>query len=179
MIKMAETMKFTGKGAAAVALAAKWNKDHPTDMIGTMYYSEQLMATKQFAPAATLLEEVIKREPNSAAALNNLAWVYQQQKDGRALATAQKAMKLTVDNAAVIDTVGWLMTEQGDVKGGLPLLQKAAGLAPNALEIRYHLAVALSKSGDKAGARKELDAVLSQNKHFAQIDEARALLKTL
>jgi FimV-like protein len=45
--------------------------------------------------------------------------------------------------------------------------------------VRYHLAVGLSKSGDKAGARKELDKLLSEDKTFAQADEARALLKTL
>jgi Tfp pilus assembly protein PilF len=45
--------------------------------------------------------------------------------------------------------------------------------------VRYHLAVGLSKSGDKAGARKELDKLLSEDKTFAQADEARALLKAL
>jgi Tfp pilus assembly protein PilF len=45
--------------------------------------------------------------------------------------------------------------------------------------VRYHLAVGLSKSGDKAGARKELDKLLADDKSFAQADEARALLKNL
>jgi Tfp pilus assembly protein FimV len=61
----------------------------------------------------------------------------------------------------------------------LPLLQKASTQAPNALEIRYHLAQALNKSGDKAGAKRELDKLLAAGAPFAQADEARALLKTL
>jgi len=126
-----------------------------------------------------VFEDVLKREPGNPVALNNLAWTYQQEKDPRALATAQLALKASNNSPAVMDTVGWMMVEQGDTKGGLPLLQKAASLAPNALEIRYHLAVAMNKSGDKAGARKELTEVLSQNKPFGQIDDARALLKTL
>jgi putative PEP-CTERM system TPR-repeat lipoprotein len=179
MIKVAESMKQNGKAPAAMALTAQWNKDHPADGVAAMYYAEQLMAAKQYKPATALFEEVLQREPNNPVALNNLAWTYQQEKDPRALATGQKALAASKDSPAVMDTVGWMMVEQGDTKGGLPLLQKAATLAPNALEIRYHLAVALNKSGDKAGAKKELNEVLSQNKPFGQIEDARALLKTL
>lgn len=179
MVKLAESLKQSGKGVAATALAAQWHNDHPQDDIGNMYYAEQLIMAKQFKPAIPLLEDVIKHQPGNAMALNNLAYSYQQEKDPRALATAQQALKASNNNPAVMDTVGWLMVDQGDTKGGLPLLQKAAGLAPTLLDIRYHYAVALNKSGDKAGARKELTDVLAQNKPFGQIDEARALLKTL
>jgi putative PEP-CTERM system TPR-repeat lipoprotein len=179
MVKVAESMKQSGKAAPALALVTQWHKDHPNDSIGTIYYAEQMMAAKDYKTASGLFEELLKREPNNPVALNNLAWSYQQDKDPRALATAQQALKVSKDSPAVMDTVGWMMVEQGDAKGGLPLLQQAAKLAPNALEIRYHLAVALNKSGDKAGARTELTSLLSQNKPFGQIDEARALLKTL
>jgi Flp pilus assembly protein TadD len=83
------------------------------------------------------------------------------------------------DNPGVMDTLGWMLVEQGNTTRALPLLQKASGMAPNSPEIRYHLAVGLHKSGDKQGARKELNQLLAQNKQFAQIEEARALLKTL
>ena len=69
--------------------------------------------------------------------------------------------------------------EQGNVTRGLPLLQKAASQAPDAAVIRYHLAVGLMKSGDKAKARKELEQLLASGKSFSQIEEARALLKKL
>jgi len=108
-----------------------------------------------------------------------LAYAYQQVKDPRALPTAEQAYKLADNNPGVIDTLGWLLVEQGDTGRGLPLLQKASSLAPKSSEVRYHLAVGLSKSGDKAGARKELDKLLSEDKTFAQADEARALLKAL
>ena len=50
--------------------------------------------------------------------------------------------------------------------------------APADAGIRLHLAQALAKSGDKAGARKELEQVLA-TKGFAKMDEARALQQTL
>ncbi|MDQ2820925.1 MAG: PEP-CTERM system TPR-repeat protein PrsT [Pseudomonadota bacterium] len=179
MVKLAEATRQSGKEAAATAMAMQWNKEHPADTVGAMYYAEQLMSAKQFKSASTLFEDILKRDPNNPIVLNNLAWCYQQMKDPRALATAQQALKVSKDSPAVLDTAGWLMVEQGDVKTGLPLIQKAATLAPNALEIRYHLAFALNKNGDKAGARKELTELLAIGKPFAQIEDARALLKTL
>ena len=90
-----------------------------------------------------------QKQPDNVLVLNNLAWAYQQVKDPRALETAERAYKLKPDNAAVADTLGWMLVEQGNTTRGLELLQKAVAAAPKALEIRYHLAQAWVKSGDK------------------------------
>lgn len=179
LVRTLQAMTLAGKGKEAQARAAAWLKDHPDDGLVSMYVAEASLARKEYKPAITLLESVLKQNPNNPAALNNLAWAYQQEKDPRALATAEQAFKLGGSNPGVMDTLGWLLVEQGNTARGLPLLQKASGLAPDAVEIRYHLAVGLNKSGDKQGARKELDKLLAQGKPFPQADDARALLKTL
>ena len=79
----------------------------------------------------------------------------------------------------VLDTLGWILVEQGNTARGLPLLRKATSLAPQAAEFRYHLALGLVKSGDKAEARKELEPLLATGKDFPGIEEARALLRQL
>ncbi len=61
----------------------------------------------------------------------------------------------------------------------MALLEKALLKAPKANDMRYHLAVGLNKLGDKARAKKELDAALASGLPFAQSEEARALLKQL
>jgi putative PEP-CTERM system TPR-repeat lipoprotein len=179
LVKSLQAMTQTGKGKEAQARAAQWLKDHPDDVLIGMYVAENELAAKDYKAAIPRLETIVKRTPNNAAALNNLAYAYQQVKDPRALATAEQAYKLAGNNPGVIDTLGWLLVEQGNTSRGLPLLQKASSMAPKSSEVRYHLAVGLSKSGDKAGARKELDKLLSEDKSFAQADEARALLKAL
>ena len=78
-----------------------------------------------------------------------------------------------------MDTLGYILVEQGNTTRGLPLLQKATSLAPEAADIHYHLVLGLVKSGDKAKARKELEQLLASGKTFNKIDEARALLKQL
>jgi putative PEP-CTERM system TPR-repeat lipoprotein len=179
LVKVAQVMSMTGKGKEAQARAAQWLKERPNDTLVAMFLADRSLADKAFRPAISLLEGVIKQNPNNPVALNNLAWAYQQEKDPRALGTAEQAFKVAGESPGVMDTLGWMLVEQGNTARGLPLLQKASGMAPDSPEIRYHLAVSLHKSGDKQGARKELNQLLAQNKPFAQIEEARALLKTL
>jgi Tfp pilus assembly protein PilF len=78
-----------------------------------------------------------------------------------------------------MDTLGWILVEQGNTARGLPLLQSASTLAPEVADIRYHLALGLVKSGDKAKARKELEQLLATGKTFPDIEAARALLNQL
>ncbi|MGJ9418434.1 XrtA/PEP-CTERM system TPR-repeat protein PrsT [Massilia sp. CMS3.1] len=179
LLRSAQVLKQMGKEAEANGRVTQWLKAHPDDMQVAMYMAESHLSAKQYKPAAALLEDIVKRMPENGAALNNLAWAYQQEKDPRALATAEQAFKFAGSNAAVMDTLGWMLVEQGNTQRGLPLLQKAAATPAATPEIRYHLAVALHKSGDKTGARKELETLLAQNKPFAQMEEARSLLKTL
>jgi putative PEP-CTERM system TPR-repeat lipoprotein len=178
-IKSLMALNAGGKGKEAQARAQQWLKDNPDDQAVGMFAAETSLANKDFKSAIALMQNLVKRNPNNPVVLNNLAWAYQQEKDPRALDTAEQAFKLAGDNPGVMDTLGWMLVEQGNTARGVPLLQKAGGLAPDALEIHYHLAVGLNKSGDKQGARKELEKLLAQNKPFSQIADARELLKTL
>ena len=76
------------------------------------------------------------------------------------LRTSEKANQITADNPAAMDTLAWILLEQSKTARALGLLQKAVAIAPQLTEIRYHLAVALVKSGDKVQARKELELLL-------------------
>lgn len=179
LIKLITMMKAAGKVKEADARLAQWQKEYPADQVVGMYLGESYLAKKQYKLATDQFEAVLKSSPDNPVILNNLAWAYQEQKDPRALATAERALKFAPDSPPVMDTLGWMLVQQGNVGRGLPLLQKAVALQPAAPELRYHLAFALDKSGDKNGARQELDKLLSSNKVFPQIDEAKALLKTL
>ncbi|MES2900242.1 MAG: XrtA/PEP-CTERM system TPR-repeat protein PrsT [Pseudomonadota bacterium] len=179
VIKMAQLQRSSGKAAEADARVAQYMKEHPGEPLMAMHMAETHLANKQFKAAVALLEPLIKAQPNNVLALNNLAWAYQQDKDARALATAERAHKLAADNPGVLDTLAWILIEQGNTKRGLPLLEQALSRAPEANDIRYHLAYGLHKAGEKAKARKELETALASGKEFASMNEARALLKQM
>ncbi|OWY29804.1 XrtA/PEP-CTERM system TPR-repeat protein PrsT [Herbaspirillum robiniae] len=179
LMKLHGSLMLSGKNREAEALAAQWFKAHPNDVALHLYLGESYLAQKQNKAAIEHYQQALRQQPNNAGALNNLAWAYQQEHDPRALETAEKAYAAAGDSAPVIDTLGWMLVEKGNVERGLPLLQKAVAAAPEALDIHYHLVLALLQSGDKARARSELEKLLASNKPFPQSDEAKALLKKL
>jgi predicted Zn-dependent protease len=99
---------------------------------------------------------MLQTKPEDALALNNLAWVSHQLKDPKALEYAEKANQLAPDNAAILDTLGELLLEKGDVKRAVEMHQKAVELAPDSAALRMNLARALIKDGQKEPAKKEL-----------------------
>lgn len=179
MVKLHTSMNQAGKSKEADTRLAQWLKEHPDDTSTRMYQANIYLFGKQNKAAIEQYQTVLQQDPKYVPALNNLAWLYQQEKDPRALEYAEKANQLTPDNPATLDTLGYILVEQGNTTRGLPLLQKATSLAPEAAEIRYHLALGFIKSGDKAMARKELEQLLASGKNFSKIDEVRALMKQL
>jgi putative PEP-CTERM system TPR-repeat lipoprotein len=178
-MKLAAALSNAGKAKEGEAKVTAYLATHPTDTTMTRYLAEQLLARKDYKGASKYFEGLLAQAPNDPALLNNLAWAYQQQKDPRALSFAERAAKAAPESGAVLDTLGWLLVEQGNTARALPLLQKAVSLEPNARDLRYHLAAALAKSGDKKTARQELDKALVASGPFAQQDEAKELLKSL
>ncbi len=156
-----------------------WLTQHPKDNAVRAYAAEYYMQHDRNKEAIAHYQEVNRQVPNRALLLNNLANLYQREKDSRALATAEQALKLAPDNPAVQDTLGWILLERGQAQRGLEWLNKAAAGAPKSASIRYHLAVALAQTGNKTQARTALEKLLSDAPQFPDREAAKALLKTL
>ena len=179
LIKIADTMALAGKSAEIEPRLLKWRQANPSDPVIPMYLAQRYSKNSQYSLAAAELRAVLALRPDNPVALNNLAWAYLQDKDTRALEMAERAAAVSADSAAALDTLGWILIERGQIPRALALLTKAAAMTPDAKDIRYHRAVALHKSGDKAGARQELERLLADKAPFASSTDAVALLSTL
>jgi putative PEP-CTERM system TPR-repeat lipoprotein len=179
MMKLHTAVSQSGKAKEAEIRILQWLKEHPTDIPTRAYLANSYLGAKQNKAAIEQYQSVLRQESKNSSALNNLALLYQLEKDPRAINYAEQAYQVGPDNPSILDTLGWILVEQGNTVRGLPLLQKAANLAPEAAEIRYHFAFGLVKSGDKTNARKELEQLLATGKTFHRIEEAKALLKQL
>lgn len=107
-------------------------------------------------------EELLELTPRNVIALNNLAWIYHQQGDDRAIALARKAFELNSENPAIVDTYGWILFKAGQTEESLPLLEKAHNLQPESEEIAMHLAEAYRASGRDADAKRVLEKFSDQ-----------------
>lgn len=179
LIKLHAALSQAGKENQADTRLSHWLKDNPADIEARMYQAGIYLNSQQNNSAMEQYQAILKQAPNFVPAINNLAWIFQQQHDARALEYAEKANKLAPDSAATLDTLGWILAEQGNAERGVPLLEKALKLSPQDAEIHYHYALGILKSGDKVKARKEIEQILASGKNFPKAAEARALLNKL
>jgi putative PEP-CTERM system TPR-repeat lipoprotein len=156
-----------------------WLASHPEDVSVRAVLAESLLKRGQYKAATEQYLILNKSNPGNLVVLNNLAWTLSEAKDPRAVGFAEQALKLKPDNAAVMDTLGWILVQQGQMDRGIKLLQQALSKAPDAAEIHWHLAAAYEKSGDRNRAQTELERLLATGLAFPQEQEARALLKQL
>ena len=179
LIKLYRALILTGDARRADQRLTNWIQSHPNDLSVRFFAAGQYMLAKRNREAITLYEDILRKSPNNVVALNNLAALYQLEKDKRALPTAEQALKLDPQHPGIQDTLGWILVDQGQLPRALELLKSAASALPKEGTVRYHYAVALARSGKKAEARRELDAALAAPRKFPEIDEAKALIKSL
>lgn len=179
LIKLLGTMTASGDKKGAERYLVTWINQHPEDVGARSYVAQIYMASGRNKEAISQYEALRRVNPNDASVINSLAILYQREKDGRAVATAEQALKLAPENAAVLDTVGWIFVEQGDLPRGLELLGKAVAKEPKISTLRYHYGVALSRAGKKAEAKKELETAITGGQKFPELEDAKTLFKSL
>lgn len=99
-------------------------------------------------------ERTLELAPENAVALNNLAWLIHEDDPERALELAAKAYNNNPDAASIVDTYGWILFRNGNVEQSIEVLESAHELAPDAIEIREHLAAAHREAGNEARANE-------------------------
>ncbi len=155
-----------------------WLKDHPADSLVRVALAEHYQAAGNRRGAIAQYEEAVK-VLQAPALLNNLAWLYQEVGDARALDLARRAYKEAPENHGIADTYGWILLNSGNIADSLPVLEKAARGEPGSAELQYHYAAALAKAGQKEAAATVLRGLIEQNAHFTSRDAAQSLLDSL
>ncbi len=168
----------SGHADAAHDTLTGWLTKHPDDLVALEQEAELDIAAGRLDEAGKRLQKILDAKPHDAVALNNLAWIYQQQHDPRAADLARQAYVLA-PGAQTADTLGWILTSSGKADTGVLLLRQASAQAAADPRVQYHYAVALKDTGDKAGAIKLLTAVVAVKADFAEKALAQQLLDEL
>lgn len=122
---------------------------------------------------------MLSEQADNVLALNNLAFIYSQQNDPRALELGKKAYEKAPESAAILDTYGYILIKQGQPKEGLPILEKAATLAPKANDIQFHLAEAYVANDNTPKAIEILEVIVKAEQEFSEKKAAISLLDKL
>jgi Tfp pilus assembly protein PilF len=156
-----------------------WVRDHADDLDARTALADAWIRGGDLARASAQLRAVLDRQPQHVVALNNLAWIYHEQGDARALTLARQAQSLAPSVAAVNDTLGWILAERSQFDEAVVLLERAAGARDATPTIRYHFGVVLARSGDPARARRVIEELLESGAQFAERPAASRLLQEI
>jgi cellulose synthase operon protein C len=179
VLRLYSAQVAAGDMAKAVAFLDKWQKNHPDNIAVLRTVGDADRQLGNYVAARAAYEKVLKLQPDNGQVLNNLALTAQAQNDQAATGFAERAFALRPNDPAVIDTLGWLLLQQGQVDRALALLRDARLRDSTDPEIRYHLASALAKSGRKTEAREEIAQALKLNASFNSAGDARKLAAEL
>ncbi len=164
---------------ADVTLLMKWLEKHPNDNRVRSVLAQAYIEAGKKQLATYQYKKVIEVSPKNVAALNNLAWLYDEMGKKEALIYGEKAHDLAPADPAVNDTYGWLLVKSGKPKQGLQYLINAFQKAPNVAEIQFHYAVALDRNGQTKKAIEELEKMLSKYGDVPETAEAKAMLSKM
>lgn len=161
----------------------EWLERSPDDASMALRLASWYQANGETDHAATLYRRVLSSHSDAVLALNNLAVIESDSNPQQALSYAQKAHENAPDSPAITDTLGWLLTNNGQLDRGIELLEQAESkVGSNQPEIRFHLGAALSKrsqADDTVRAKKLLNQALSAGLSDAQAERARELISRL
>jgi len=112
--------------------------------------------------AIQALQQANAQRPTDAIIYNALAGVYERVNDfGRAREALQRACELGPDLAPCWFNYGWRLYVDGDIDAAVPVLQRAATLAPQDAQTRSLLADALNADGNPQAAALEYRRIIA------------------
>ena len=157
----------------------RWHAEHPKAKETNLVLASVAIENSDLERAQSLYEDVVAVDPNHVTAINNLAWLYGERKDPRAIQFGERALAAEPNNPSVADTVGWLYVRAGDAARGLPLLERAVKALPAERDVSFHWAVALADTGGSTRAVQILETLTSDGREFRSRAEAVTRLNEL
>ncbi|MEC8296546.1 MAG: tetratricopeptide repeat protein, partial [Pseudomonadota bacterium] len=116
---------------------------------------------------------------NRAIVLNKLAIMALHDNINDAHKYIEQAFEINSTNPDILDTLGWILVQKGQLEDGLGHLRKAFARDSNNPEIRYHIGYALAKLNRNQEAKEELKKAVAVERPFYNRSKAQALLDSL
>ncbi len=170
-------LRDAGKQSAAADLMERaWSRQHHPDY-GYMAARMRLDAGEA-ERARELFQDVLRENPDNAAAANDLAFLLAERGESldRAKQLADSALRLA-PSPEVLDTVGYVLLKQGHIHEATEAFRRVVESKPDYATARYHLALALFQDGDRVAARESLEKALETS--FPEAGQARELLANI
>lgn len=137
-----------------------------------------LVETGDFEAMERELLSIIDEDPDHVDSLNALGYTMADRnvRLDEAYVYIARALKLRPDNAAILDSMGWVLFRQGELAQAADYLSRALSLSEQDDEIAAHLGEVLWAKGLRADAREVWRDALAHN---PDSDKIRAVIQRL
>jgi tetratricopeptide (TPR) repeat protein len=127
-------------------------------------------------------ESIVRRDPQSDVAANNLAMLLVTYgKDAASIDRAKSIASRFAEssNPSYLDTYGWVLLKHGEAAASAAVLQRVVSQVPGAPVALYHLGMAQAQAGRSAQALDSLTRAVNSGAKFSGLDEAKATMDRL
>jgi len=134
----------------------------------------------RYEEARARYEAALQADPDNRMALNNLAYLLVDRLDrpAEALPYAERAKRLTPDDASVLDTLGHVLSRLQRLGEAAGVLLRALEINRDSIAINYHLGVVYVLRNEREDARlrllraKELAEAQGEARYLPKINKA-------
>ena len=140
----------------------RWPEDTSLHFLDGMLFEDLGQRTR----ALEVMQALIAREPEHAGALNYVgySWAEQNVRLEEAETLIRRALQVSPSDAAIVDSLGWVMFRRGDLTGAEATLRRAIELDAEEGELHFHLAEVLAAARRFPEAVEAYDKALSLTK---------------
>jgi tetratricopeptide (TPR) repeat protein len=179
--RLAEVYDREGDHGRALAYYQQAHQLAPNDSAVALMLAGALARADRLDEAKALYQAVAKAHPEDAPALNNAAFFLADTGGDldEALRLAKNALAKVPGQPSFSDTIGYIYLKKGMLDSAVQSFSTLAHRYPTSASFRYHLGLALLQKGEKAVARKELEAALANHPSPQETLRIRELLNEI
>ena len=161
--RLSEVTSGELQGAALEKALRQILADDPKNPQANLRLGYVLLESERCAAAMPFLQAAIVAQVPSADAHLGLALCQVNARHpDQALTTLREAMRVEPDNPVVLANLGMLLSDGGNHREGIELLQRALTLDPLLDAARFNLARVYARAGQRADAAREAQDLLSR-----------------
>jgi tetratricopeptide (TPR) repeat protein len=147
--QVAQILDLYRKAQAAAPNEGVWE-------VVTLRIANTYERSNDLTKAEATYKELLAKNPDNIAALNNLAYLYADKlgQADKALPLIERALQQRSDSANLLDTYAWVLVQLGQLDRAKTFMQQVISQGQPGPDALYHMGYLLEKTEDPAGAEE-------------------------
>jgi tetratricopeptide (TPR) repeat protein len=181
LFKLAETYRRKGDLNQALDTFRKASQAAPNDPAPLLQLGMLMDGIGRREQSKPIYEQILRINQDHPLALNNLAFIKAEEGTDldSALSMAQRAYQAVPNQPDIADTLGWVYVRKNLSQEAIRIFTDLVQKYPNNPVYRYHYGMALLQKGDRAAAKRELEAALRNQPSKDEMAKIQELLRQL